>query len=161
VLDEDQKLALRRSWRLLEPLGETVSDLFYRRLFELRPELRPLFPDDMASQKRKLLMMLVFIVKSVDWPLAEWAVQIDAKDDLLLVVLALGRRHAQLYQVRDEYYGPVGEALVWTLEQGLGQAFEGTTKNAWQTVYAFLSATMRLAGSADFVAALPTTPDGD
>src|SRR5262245_16079445 len=71
VLTEDHKKALRHSWRLLEPLGETVSDLFYRRLFELRPDLRILFPPDMAAQKRKLLVMLMFIVKSMDWPIED------------------------------------------------------------------------------------------
>jgi hemoglobin-like flavoprotein len=151
VLTEDQKRALRRSWRLLEPLGETVSELFYRRLFEIRPDLRPLFPQDMASQKRKLLLMLVFIVKSMDWPLEEWASEVDPESDLFLVVLALGRRHSHLYQVTDEHYGPVGEALIWTLEQGLGQAFEGATKAAWIQVYQFLSTAMKIAASADFI----------
>jgi hypothetical protein len=67
VLTEEHKQAIRRSWRLLAPLGETVSELFYRRLFELRPELRALFPADMEGQKRKLLAMLGFAVKSLDW----------------------------------------------------------------------------------------------
>jgi hemoglobin-like flavoprotein len=151
VLTEEHKKALRHSWRLLEPLGETVSDLFYRRLFEIRPDLRILFPPDMAAQKRKLLVMLMFIVKAMDWPIEDWAAEIDPENDLLLVVLALGRRHSHLYQVTSEHYAPVGEALVWTLEQGLGQAFEGTTKTAWIQVYQFLASAMKLAAEADFV----------
>jgi hemoglobin-like flavoprotein len=151
VLTEEHKQAIRRSWRLLAPLGETVSELFYRRLFELRPELRALFPADMEGQKRKLLAMLGFAVKSLDWPVEEWREEIDPEDDLFLVVLALGRRHRNLYRVDDEHYGPVGEALVWTLEQGLGQVFEGVTKAAWIEVYGMLSTTMKIASSAAFV----------
>jgi len=154
VLTEEHKQAVRRSWRLLEPLGETVSDLFYRRLFELRPDLRSLFPFDMAAQKRKLLAMLAFTVKSLDWPIEEWQADINPEDDLFLVILALGRRHRHLYKVEDEHYGPVGEALAWTLEQGLGQVFEGATKEAWLRVYGTLSITMKIASSAELVNAL-------
>jgi hemoglobin-like flavoprotein len=151
VLTEEYKQAIRRSWRLLAPLGETVSDLFYRRLFELRPDLRSLFPADMDAQKKKLLAMLVFTVKSLDWPIEEWGQEIDPEEDLFLIILALGRRHRNLYNVEDEHYGPVGEALVWTLEQGLGQVFEGTTKTAWIKVYGILSTTMKIASAANFV----------
>jgi hemoglobin-like flavoprotein len=154
VLTEDHKQAIRRSWRLLTPLGETVSELFYRRLFEIRPELRDLFSNDMEAQKRKLLNMLAFAVKSLDWPLEEWREEVDPEDDLFLVILALGRRHSRLYHVEDEYYGPVGEALVWTLEQGLGQVFEGVTKDAWIQVYGMLSTTMKIASAAEIVAAV-------
>lgn len=154
MLTEDHKQAIRRSWRLLAPLGETVSDLFYRRLFELRPDLRSLFPADMDAQKKKLLAMLVFTVKSVDWPIEEWEQEIDPENDLFLVILALGRRHRHLYNVEDEHYGPVGEALVWTLEQGLGQVFDGTVKDAWLQVYGMLSTTMKVASAAKFVGSL-------
>lgn len=154
MLTEEHKQALRRSWRLLTPLGETVSELFYRRLFELRPDLRPLFPSDLEAQKRKLLAMLAFAVKSLDWPVEEWEHDVEPEDDLFLVVLALGRRHRNLYKVEDEHYGPVGAALVWTLEQGLGQAFEGVTKEAWLKVYGMLSTTMKVASAADFVGSL-------
>ena len=151
MLNEEHKQAIRRSWRLLAPLGDTVSDLFYRRLFELRPDLRGLFPSDMEAQKKKLLAMLVFTVKSLDWPIEEWEDEVDPENDLFLVILALGRRHRRLYNVEDEHYGPVGAALVWTLEQGLGQVFEGTTREAWLRVYSMLSTTMKIASSADFI----------
>lgn len=154
MLTEEHKQAIRRSWRLLAPLGETVSELFYRRLFELRPDLRDLFPADMEAQKRKLLAMLVFVVKSLDWPVEEWEKDIDPEDDLFLVILALGRRHRKLYRVEDEHYGPVGEALVWTLEQGLGQVFEGITREAWIQVYGMLATTMKIASVAELVSSL-------
>jgi hemoglobin-like flavoprotein len=161
VLTEEHKQAIRRSWRLLEPLGDTVSDLFYRRLFEIRPDLRGLFPEDMAAQKKKLFNMLAFAIKSIDWPIEQWQEDIDPENDLFLVVLALGRRHRNLYKVDDENYGPVGEALVWTLEQGLGQVFEGTVQEAWIQVYRMLATTMKIASAATFVGFMDGPPDAE
>lgn len=161
MLTEEHKQAIRRSWRLLEPLGDTVSDLFYRRLFEIRPDLRRLFPEDMAAQKKKLFKMLAFAIKSIDWPIEEWQRDIDPENDLFLVVLALGRRHRRLYNVDDEHYGPVGEALVWTLEQGLGHVFEGTVQEAWTQLYTMLATTMKIASSATFVGFMEGSSDGE
>jgi hemoglobin-like flavoprotein len=144
MLTDEHKQAIVRSWRLVTPILGTAVELFYRRLFELRPELRKLFPDDMERQRQKLAATLNFIVKSLDWPLDEWAKDQDPETDLFLVVLALGRRHRNLYFVSDEHYAPVGEALMWALDQGLGQVFQGLTREAWVKAYKMLSTTMKL-----------------
>jgi hemoglobin-like flavoprotein len=144
MLTDEHKQAIVRSWRLITPILDTAVELFYKRLFELRPELRGLFPDDMTRQRQKLAATLNFIVKSLDWPLEEWARDQDPETDLFLVVLALGRRHKNLYLVSDEHYQPVGEALMWALDQGLGQVFQGPTREAWSKAYKMLSTTMKL-----------------
>ena len=66
MLTELEKKAIVKSWRLVVPIGETASELFYRRLFELRPDYRTMFPEDMSGQRRKLITMLSFIVKAMD-----------------------------------------------------------------------------------------------
>jgi hemoglobin-like flavoprotein len=142
MITDAEKEAVRRSWKLVVPIGETAADLFYKRLFELRPDYRKLFPDDLAAQKRKLLQMLAFIVKSLTWPDAAWRDDIPIDEDLLLVVLALGRRHSELYSIPAESYATVGEALVWTLDYGLGDAFTAEVRDAWLHVYTLLSKTM-------------------
>jgi hemoglobin-like flavoprotein len=144
MLTDEHKQAIVRSWRLVTPILDTAVELFYRRLFELRPELRKLFPEDMERQRQKLAATLSFIVKSMDWPLDEWAKDQDPETDLFLVVLALGRRHRNLYFVSDEHYLPVGEALLWALDQGLGQVFQGITKEAWEKAFKMLSITMKM-----------------
>jgi hemoglobin-like flavoprotein len=50
--------------------------------------------------------------------------------------------------VRDAHYATVGEALLWTLEQGLGAAFTAEVRQAWAQTYAVLSTTMRAAAAA-------------
>ncbi|HUH05005.1 MAG TPA: globin domain-containing protein, partial [Kofleriaceae bacterium] len=135
MLTRGQRAAVRRSWELVVPIADTAADLFYKRLFELNPSYRTMFGDDLAPQRRKLIAMLRFIVKSVDWPDTAWRENVPAEQDLFLVVLALGRRHTDLYRVPDEAYATVGEALLWTLDYGLGEAFTAEVKEAWVQIY--------------------------
>lgn len=142
MLTHKHKQTIRRSWELVEPVADTVPDLFYKRLFELAPQYRPLFSDDLAAQKRKLVLMLKFVVGSLEWPDEFWAAEIPHEEDLVMVLAALGRRHAHLYNVPDEAYAPVGEALLWTLDYGLGEAFTTDVRDAWSELYNILSKCM-------------------
>jgi len=144
MLDDGQKLLVKDSWRMVVPIAETAADLFYKRLFELRPDYRAYFKGDMASQKRKLIAMLSFIVKAVDWPDSAWREQVAAENDLFLIVLALGRRHSDLYGIPDSTYDTVGEALLWTLDYGLGKAFTPDVRAAWTQLYTLLALTMKM-----------------
>lgn len=144
MLTDKQRLAIRRSWELIVPIADTAADLFYGRLFELAPQYRKLFPENMEPQKRKLLVMLKFIVNSIDWPPEAWQDSVDAEQDLFLVVLALGRRHSSLYGVPDEAYEPVGAALLWTFDYGLGEAFTKEVRDAWTRVYTLVAQTMKM-----------------
>lgn len=98
----------------------------------------------MPSQKRKLIAMLAFIVKAVDWPDAAWRDQVVVDQDLFLIVLALGRRHSDLYAIPDSAYDAVGEALLWTLDYGLGKAFTPEVRTVWTELYGLLALTMKL-----------------
>lgn len=144
MLSEAEKQAIRRSWELAAPLGDTVADLFYARLFEIAPQYKSLFVSDMDAQKRKLMGMLQFIVTALDWPEDTWRSEVDADKDLMLVVLALGRRHLDLYRVPDESYQHVGAALLWTLDYGLGEAFTKEVRDAWTKVYTLVARTMKM-----------------
>src|SRR4051794_16673852 len=99
MLTHAHRETIRRSWKLIEPVAESVPDLFYRRLFDIAPQYRSLFSDDMTAQKRKLMTMLAFVVKAIDWPEEFWTDRIAPDQDLVMMVAALGRRHAQLYRV--------------------------------------------------------------
>jgi hemoglobin-like flavoprotein len=150
VFSDSEKDIVQRSWRLVVPIAETAADLFYRRLFELKPEYRALFGEDMSAQKRKLVRMLAFIVRSLDWRDEQWREDVDPAEDLLLVVLALGRRHKDLYKIPTESYAVVGEALIWTLEHGLGDAFTPATREVWLKLYTSLASTMQMGAAAIF-----------
>ena len=144
MLNDAEKKLILNSWRLVLPIKDTAADLFYRRLFEIKPSYQQLFKSDMATQKRKLIAMLAFIVKSLDWPDAAWRDDIAEEDDLFLVVLALGRRHSELYAVPDAAYAAVGEALLWTLDYGLGKEFTPPVRAAWTKIYGLVATAMKM-----------------
>jgi len=91
------------------------------------------------------MQSLHFIVRGLDWPDSAWADTCDEKDDVVLVVLALGRRHRQLYHVEDRHYDTVREALMWALDQGLGEAFTPEVRKAWEHAYDLISLLMKSA----------------
>lgn len=124
------------SFRKVAPIADQAASLFYARLFELDPALRSLFHGDMADQGRKLMQMLGMAVGGL-----------DRLDQLVPAVRQLGLRHAG-YQVREEHYETVGEALLWTLGRGLGPAFTPEMQAAWAKVYWTLAETMK-AGARD------------
>jgi hemoglobin-like flavoprotein len=146
LLTDDEKKILRDSWRLVTPISETAAELFYKKLFELQPAYRSMFPEDMTAQRRKLMVALTFIVKASDWAQDSWAEDVPQEDDLMLVVLALGRRHTLLYKVPEEGYKHVGESLMWALNMGLGQAFTPEVKAAWAKIFALVSNIMKIGG---------------
>ena len=57
------------------------------------------------------------------------------------VVQQLGARHRK-YGVQVSHYAAVAEALLWTLEQGLADAFTDDVRDAWVNVYTVLAETM-------------------
>jgi len=144
MLPESERKEIVESFRLIVPLAETIADLFYRRLFELCPQYRPLFKGDMEPQKRKFVAMLAFIVKALDFADDDWRQQIDENSDLFLVLLALGRRHNDLYETKSEMYAPVGEALIWCLDYGLGKAFTPRLRRSWLKAYAGIASIMKM-----------------
>jgi hemoglobin-like flavoprotein len=133
----EQIVLVRDSFALVLPVAETAAALFYRRLFELDPALRPLFRGDMEAQGRALMGAIRVVVHSL-----------DRLDDIVPAVQALGRRHAG-YGVLPEHYDTVGTALLWTLEQGLGDAFTPAVREAWATAYGILAGTMQRAAYPD------------
>lgn len=151
MLTDQERAAIVKSWSLVVPIAETAADLFYQRLFELEPKYRSLFPDDMEKQKRKLVAMLSFIVKCMDWLPENWADDVAPEEDLCIVILAMGRRHLSLYNVPDESYDTVGAALLWTLEQGLGDAFTDDLRATWTKLYGVVALTMKMGGRASKV----------
>jgi hemoglobin-like flavoprotein len=126
-----QKALVQTSFAQVRPIADVAAAMFYRRLFELDPTLRPLFKGDMGEQGRKLMEMIGLAVKGLDRPEA-----------LLPALAALGRRHAG-YGVNESDYETVGEALLWTLEQGLGPSFTPDIRDAWAALYRFVADTMR------------------
>lgn len=127
----EQKQLVQATWIPVNEISDTAASLFYNKLFELDPSLRPLFKGNMTEQGKKLMTMIGAAVRGL-----------DDLGELTPVVKGLGKRHVG-YNVKDEHYATVGAALIWTLEQGLGEAFTDEVKEAWTIVYTTLADLMK------------------
>ena len=134
-MSPEQVKLVQDSFGKVAPIATQAADLFYGRLFEIAPEVRPLFPHDLAEQKKKLMTMLATAVTNL-----------HQVEKIVPAVQDLGRRHAG-YGVKDAHYQPVGEALIWTLDKGLGEAFTAPVKDAWLAAYTTLAGVMKEAAA--------------
>ena len=123
---------VQRSWQMVVALdAQTVGSLFYNRLFEIAPEVKPMFGrSSMEEQSRKLLSMLSYVIG-----------KLHKLGDIIGEVKKLAQRHVH-YGVHDEHYTDVGRALLWTLEAGLGDNWNNDLKNAWTDCYTTLAEAM-------------------
>ena len=137
----EQITMVQESFKKVAPISATAADLFYDRLFEVAPEVRQLFPDDMTQQKKLLMSMLATAVTNL-----------HRAEAILPAVRDLGRRHVG-YNVKDEHYDIVGGALLWTLEKGLADDFTPDVKAAWADAYGLLAGIMKEAAHAESSAA--------
>ena len=131
---------VQSSFQSVQPILGPAAMMFYDRLFELDPSLRSLFRTPREEQALKLGQALAIVVTSLDRP-----------DQVRGAVEAMGRRQVG-YGVRDENYSTVGLALLWTLEQGLGEAFTAQVRDAWSAAYGWLAFTMQRAAAANAMA---------
>lgn len=126
----EQITMVKDTWAQVVPISDQAAELFYGRLFELNPGYKALFNGDMKSQGKMLMSMLNTAVSSL-----------DNLESIVPAVQQLGVRHVA-YGVKEEDYATVGEALLWTLGEGLGDAFTDTVKEAWTTTYSTLADVM-------------------
>ena len=123
--------AVQGTFAKVEPIAPQAAELFYGRLFELDPSLKPMFKGSMEEQGAKLMRMIGIAVRGL-----------NDLGSIVPAVQNLGVRHIE-YGVKDEHYDTVGAALLWTLEQGLGDDFTPEVKQAWTDVYTVLATTMK------------------
>ncbi len=122
---------VKSSWETVSALDPvTVGDLFYNRVFEIAPAARAMFRQPMDEQSKKLMATLSFIIS-----------KLNKLEDIVSEVVKLSKRHVQ-YGVQRGHYIIVGEALLWTLEKGLGENWNDELEQAWAACYNILSNAM-------------------
>jgi hemoglobin-like flavoprotein len=132
MVSPTQVRIVQTTWQQILPIENEAARLFYDKLFAVDPAARALFPsDDMRAQGRKLTAMITTAVNGL-----------TRLDSIVPAVRDLGRRHAG-YGVTDAHYDTVAEALLWTLEQALGESFTPEAQDAWIAVYTLLASTMK------------------
>ena len=121
---------LRDSAALMPTGDHGPVEGFYQRLFELAPEVRPLFSREIDLQAKKLSEMLAWVIAHLEQP-----------DELVTELRKLGARHGS-YGVEINHYAPVGSALIWMFQQTLSDRFTPEMEEAWLEAYAFISCEM-------------------
>jgi len=126
----DQVKLVQDSFAKVAPISGKAAELFYGRPFEIAPQVRAMFPDDMTEQRKNLMATLAVMVNGLtDLP------------TILPAASALAKRHVS-YGAQAAHYPVVGEALLWTLEKGLGPSWTPEVAAAWTQAYATLSGFM-------------------
>ena len=126
----EQVRLVQQTFAQVAPIADKAAEIFYGRLFDIAPEVMPLFRGDMAAQRQKLMAALAVVVRGLsDLP------------SILPAAGALAKRHVG-YGAQPEHYPVVGDALLWTLARGLGPQWTPEVAAAWTAAYAALSGFM-------------------
>jgi hemoglobin-like flavoprotein len=126
----DQVKLVQESFAKVAPISDQAAVMFYNRLFEIAPSVKAMFPTDMSEQRRKLMATLAIVVNGL-----------SKLEMILPAASSLATRHVA-YGAKAEHYPVVGEALLWTLEKGLGADWTPDVAEAWTTAYSTLSGFM-------------------
>ena len=130
-MTQKQTELVRSTWAMVAAMDHVaVGQLFYNRLFEIAPQVKPMFRNPIDEQSKKLFAMISYVIA-----------KLDKLDTILAEVAKLAQRHAG-YGVQANHYTIVGEALLWTLEKGLAENWTEETKDAWIECYTILSNAM-------------------
>jgi hemoglobin-like flavoprotein len=129
VTPEQQQL-IKASFAKVAPIADTAAIIFYDDLFTRDPALRTLFKDDMAEQRKKLMLTLSVVVQNV-----------NNFEAIATTVRSLGQRHMG-YGVKPADYATVGASLLTTLEKGLGDDFTPEVRAAWTACIAAVAGEM-------------------
>jgi nitric oxide dioxygenase len=130
-MTQDDIVLVQQSWRKALGNKDSVAAAFYPKLFELDATLEPLFAADMRDNGRKLLHLITTVVRGL-----------DRVEFLLPAVREFGRRQSKI-GMKDEHYGAVATALLWSLERTLNGEFTPQVKSAWIVTYGVLAQTIR------------------
>ncbi len=130
-ISAEQIKLIRDSWQRVLPIKEQAAELFYGRLFELDPTVKPLFKGRLDFQGDKLMMTLNVVVNSL-----------ENLNEIESMLQAMGKRHI-IYGVEAAHYETVGAALLWVLKQGLGEYFTEDVEEAWTIAYGLIATTMK------------------
>ncbi len=125
-----QAALIHDSFAEIAPESDLIAAIFYDRLFEIAPQMRPYFRDDMTEQRVKFMATLSMLLNSL-----------SNLDIVLPAAGKLARRHVN-YGVMPEHYPIVGQALLWTIQRTLGLKWTSDIAGAWTEAYGMLSGHM-------------------
>ena len=129
-MNPQQIQLVKETWSFVIVKSDQAGELFYSRLFEVAPGVRPLFKEDISLQAKKLMSMVTYVVT-----------KLDKLDAIIGEIKSLAQRHKK-YGAITAHYAVVGDCLIYTLKKGLGDRWTPQTEAAWIAVYKILAKAM-------------------
>lgn len=130
ALEEAEIELLRESLVFLQERKDLAAAVFYENLFEIDPDLRPMFDDDLTEQSNKALFAFGAVVAQIH--------DIDACREM---TRGLAIRHVT-YGVVPDHYPKVGAAVLATVSMVMGDAMTPRIAVVWQKAYDAVSEAM-------------------
>ncbi|MBN3521302.1 2Fe-2S iron-sulfur cluster binding domain-containing protein [Algoriphagus lutimaris] len=127
----DMQLELQASLPIMMENPEEFASIFYDKVFEIDPNAKSLFRNNMTDQGRLLTHMLGGIIYSLSRP-----------EHLVTGLQRLGENHVK-YGVQATHYPVVKEALLYTINKTLGGNNTEKCMNAWNSALDFVMDVMK------------------
>ncbi|CAK8999432.1 unnamed protein product [Durusdinium trenchii] len=152
---EKQISSVQLSWNHLKEIGTpVVAEYFCKKILEISPEIKDLFPPSVRCRYRDwstdeeederclasspaLRRLFGRVIDAVGSAVAG----MQDMNRMVPALTELGLRHVN-YNVKEEHFQVFEKALMITLREGLGDLFTKEVEFAWNMAFNFMSATM-------------------
>lgn len=130
MLNEKTMYVVKSTAPILQAHGEALTRHFYQRMFKHNPEVTPFFnlSNQAAGSQQRALAGAI----------AAYAANIDNLEVLGGAVELIAQKHASL-QIKPEHYPIVGENLLCSIKEVLGDGATDEVIEAWGEAYNFLA----------------------
>ncbi len=130
MLNQNTKDIVKSTAPILQQHGETLTRHFYQRMFSHNPEVGPFFnPANQAEGTQQ---------RALAGAICAYAANIDNLEVLGSAVELIANKHASL-MVKAEHYPIVGENLLASIKEVLGDGATDQVIDAWAEAYGFLT----------------------
>ncbi|HEY8946416.1 MAG TPA: hypothetical protein VIM73_19330 [Polyangiaceae bacterium] len=148
MFSEAEKEGLRQSFRSIVPVADLAAETFFERLFDLAPECRHLFPEELTVAKQLFLRLLACFANGLSWHENDWKADVSPEEDVMLIALGLGRYVSEHYQLPPGIYASVEQAWLVTLEKLPGPLRPENAQRLWSRALILVARTMAMGSTA-------------
>ncbi len=121
---------LESSIKLLASRGDELVDQFYARLFAENPSVRPMFPESLADQKKKLLAALMLVMENIRTP------------EKIAEPLKKMGGWEEKYGTKFEHYPIARDVLIYVMSEMAGNQWNDQLTEDWTSALNFVTSIM-------------------
>lgn len=126
MLTQEEIQTIRETVPLLKEKGQTITAVFYKRLFEQHPELKNVFNQTNQNKGLQSSALAMAVLAAAE--------NIQDLSPIVPAIMPVVYKHCAL-QVKPEQYAVVGENLIWAIEEVTGLKDEDPVIQTWVKAY--------------------------